>query len=191
MTKAQEEVTRAEQRLVQLREQVRAVRDREGVLDPKKAGEALLLVLAQARGQKIKLEDEIRVQSRVVSPDAPQMRVLSARLEAMNAQVAKIEGEFTATGASGSTSLSRSQASYDKATLDQTAAEKVYAILAASLEKSRMEATRQQVFVESFVEPVLPQEPEFPRRIWNTFLVGLASFGAWFGLSYIRAAIKG
>ena len=187
----QQEVDRAEKRLVELREQLRTVRDREGVLDPKKAGEALLLVLAQARGQKIKLEDEVRVQRRVVSADAPQVRVLTARLEAMNAQIAKLEGELTATSASGTTSLSRSQASYDKATLDQTAAEKVYAILAASLEKSRMEASRQQVFIESFVEPVLPQEPEFPRRLWNTFLVGLASFGAWFGLSYVRSAIKG
>lgn len=188
--KSQAEVERAERRLVELREQVRLVRDREGVLDPKKAGEALLLVIGQARGQKIRLEDEIRVGQRSVSADAPQMRVLIARLEALNGQIAKLEGEMTSTNASGTVSLSRSLASYDKAVLDQTSAEKVYTLVAASLEKARMEASRQQVFVESFIEPVLPQEPEFPRRLWNTFLVGLASFGAWFGLTYVRAAIK-
>lgn len=191
VAKAQSEVDRAEKRLLELREQVRQVRDREGVIDPKKAAEALLLVLTQVRGQRIKLEDEIRVQLRTLSPTAPQMQVLRARLDALNAQIAKLEGEMTSAPGSDGNALSRSFASYDKAVLDQQSAEKVYTVIAASLEKARMEASRQQVFLETFVEPVLPQEAEFPRRLWNTFLVGLASFTAWFLLNYVRSSIKG
>lgn len=189
--KAQSEVDRAEKRLVALRDQVRQVRDREGVIDPKKTAESLLLVLGQARVTKIKLEDEIRVQLRTLSPSAPQLQVVKARLDALNAQIAKLEGEMTASPGSAGNALSSSFSSIDRALLDQQAAEKVYTLIAASLEKARMEASRQQVFLEAFVEPVLPQEAEFPRRLWSTFLVGLASFAVWFVVNYVRSSIKG
>lgn len=191
LSKAQRDVERAEKRLVEIRDDVRRVRDQEGLIDPKKTNESLLLVLGSARVQRIKVEDEIRVQSRTLTSAAPQLQILKARLEAITGQIAKLESEMTAARGPEGGALARSFTSYDKVALDQQSAEKLYTVIAASLEKARMDVDRQQVFVESFVEPVLPQEAEFPRRIWNTFLVGFGTFVGWFLLNYVRSSIKG
>ena len=191
LTSARAEVTRAEQRLVELREEVRRVRDQERIIDPKTSLEGMNTLLAAARIDRIKLEDEYKVGLRSLSPTAPQMGVLKARLDSMNEQIRRIENQMTAAGPDGERSaLSRSFTAYDKAILDQQSAEKLYTIIAASYEKARMDLSRQQIFVESFVDPVLPQEAEYPRRLWNTFLVGLAAFVAWFAVTYINASMR-
>ncbi|MDB5512826.1 MAG: Vi polysaccharide export inner rane protein VexD [Enterovirga sp.] len=191
VVKAQRDVRAAEERLIELRDELRRVRNREGVIDPKKAAEQMLLVLTQARAQRIKIEDEIKVGMRTLSASAPQMQIMNARLNAITSQIAALESEMTAREGSPGGGLAQAFTSYDKAMLDQVSAEKLYTVISASLEKARMDANRQQVFLETFVEPVLPQEPEFPRRSWNTFLVALGTFVGWFLLNYARSAIKG
>ncbi|MBV9077657.1 MAG: hypothetical protein JO048_09245 [Methylobacteriaceae bacterium] len=192
LAKSQEEVARAEQRLVTIREEVRRLRDKERLIDPAKSGEALLKLVGDLRLDKAKLENEYKTSSRSLIPTAPQMQVLKARLDALNGQIAGIENEMTAAeGAGDQAALSGAMPAFDKAKLDQSWAEKFYQTVAASLEKARLDAERQQVYLESFVHPVMPEGPEFPRRAWNTFMVALAAFGLWFTVNYLRAALRG
>jgi capsular polysaccharide transport system permease protein len=49
----------------------------------------------------------------------------------------------------------------------------------ASLESARVEAIRQNLYLETFVRPHLPQIPEYPRALLNTLLVFVVSFLIW------------
>lgn len=186
---AQEEVAKAESRLVSVREEFRRLRDKERMIDPTKSAEALTKLIGELQLDRIKLQSEYQVSSRSLNPTAPQMQVLKSRLDAVTGQISAIQNEMTASR-SGGESMSGSYASFDKARLDQAWAEKFYQTVAASMEKARLDTERQQVYLESFVSPVIPQSPEYPRRIWNTTMVALCSFVAWFALNYIRSSLK-
>lgn len=187
---AQEEVTKAESRLMSVREEFRLLRDKERMIDPTKSADALTKLIGELQLDKIKLQSEYQVSSRSLSPTAPQMQVLKSRLDAATGQITAIQNEMTASKSGGEAGMSGSFASFDKARLDQAWAEKFYQTVAASMEKARLDTERQQVYLESFVTPVLPQSPEYPRRVWNTTLVALCSFGAWFALNYVRSSLK-
>jgi capsular polysaccharide transport system permease protein len=112
LAQAQEEVSRAETRLVAVREEVRKLRDRERLLDPGKSGEALVKLVGELKLDRIKLDNEYRVSSRSLVPTAPQMQVLKARLDAVTDQIASIEAEMTNANSGREGSLSgASQAS--------------------------------------------------------------------------------
>lgn len=186
VAKAQEEVTRAEQRLAAVREQVRATRDRAGLIDPKKSSEEILKTLSELRLERIKLQNEIQVSSRSLAPTSSQIQNLNARLDAVSGQIATLERSVTAQGGSAGT-LSQSYTQFDRARLDQEWVEKYYQTVAGSLERARIEAERQQVYLTTFVPPTLPEEAEYPRRLWLMTLVAVGSAGLWLLLNYIRS----
>lgn len=188
---AQEEMVRAERGVAQASERFRQVRDQEKVIDPQKSGEATNKMIAELKVDRIKLESELQVNSRSLSPTAPQMRLLQARLEAMNGQIASLEKTLTALNPTQNPTLSQSFLRFDKAKLDQEWAETYYKMIASLLERAKVDYERQQVYLESFVRPSLPQQAEFPRRAWNVFITALAATGAWFALVFTRSMLKG
>jgi capsular polysaccharide transport system permease protein len=141
--------------------------------------------------ERIKAESEIQVNLRSLSPTAPQMRILQARLDAMNSQIASLEKTLTSANAAGDPTLSQSFLRFDKARLDQEWAETYYKMMGALLERAKAEYERQQVYLESFVRPALPQQAEFPRRLWNVFMVAFGSTAIWLALTYMRSYVKG
>ncbi len=60
--------------------------------------------------------------------------------------------------------------------------------VAVRWEKARSDSERQQVYLESFVRPVLPQEAEFPRRSFLISLVFGGSFLIWFLITWVALA---
>ena len=106
----------------------------------------------------------------------------------MARQIAIVEKDMTATQAGGRT-LSSSFSAFDKARLDQDWAEKYYTTVSAGLERARVELERQQVYVDTFVQPTLPEQAEYPRRLWNILLAALASFVAWAAVAYVKATL--
>jgi capsular polysaccharide transport system permease protein len=188
---AQEEMVRAERRVSEAGARFRDLRDKERLIDPGKSAEAVNKMLAELKLDRIKAESELQVSSRSLSPAAPQMKVMKARLDAVTGQIATLEKTLTAaSGQSGDPALSQAFVAFDKARLDQEWAATYYKTVAAMLERAKGEYERQQVYLESFVQPTLPQQAEFPRRFWNIFLVALGSTGAWLLVTYARSLIK-
>ena len=183
------ELERAEAQLVQMRAQSKATRDQEGLIDPKRSGDEFLKIMGELKLDKIKLDAEIQVASRNLSPQSPGMQTLRAKVDAVSTQIANVERSLTTKGKEAS--LSDSYVRFDKSRLDQEWAEKHYQMVAGSLEKARVDSERQQVYLESFIQPVLPQEAEFPRRIWLICMVGACSFLAWFILTWVRSLVYG
>lgn len=190
VSKAQDEVKLAEERLSAVRAQTRQTRDQEQIIDPKRSSEEVSKLLSELRAERIKLQSEIQVGLRRLSPTATPIQQLKAKLDASNDRIAEVEGTITNTSGGRNGSLSGSYVAFDKARLDQEWAEKFYQTTAGSLEKARIESERQQVYLEAFVQPILPQEAEYPRRLWLISLMALGSAGIWIALNYARSVMK-
>ena len=188
LAKAQEEVRRAEERLVGVREQVRATRDRAGLIDPKKSNDEVIRMASDLRMERIRLQNEMKVSSRALSPSSSQIQNLNTRINAISDQIATLDRSLTAPDNSTST-LAQSYSQFDKAHLDQEWAEKYYQTVAGSLEKARVDSERQQVYLITFVQPTLPQEAEYPRRLWLITLMAGGSAGLWLLVNYLRSLV--
>jgi capsular polysaccharide transport system permease protein len=99
--------------------------------------------------------------------------MLDARIQSLQAQLHSVEGEVTDTEKSRSEVLSRVMGSYERLESERTFAEKAYQHALEALDRARMNADRQQVYIAGFVQPSLPEEPLYPRRLRN---VGIALF---------------
>jgi capsular polysaccharide transport system permease protein len=81
--------------------------------------------------------------------------------------------------ASDENALSNSIGIFDALETDQRLAEKYYDTALDSFQKAQVEANRQAIYLQVFVQPALPEKALFPRRLQNMGLTLLASFGIW------------
>lgn len=72
---------------------MRDVRNAQGILDSAKTGEMMTQLLGDMRLELVRMEQEYGAQRHAVSADAPQLRVLAARIESMRDQVRGLEAE--------------------------------------------------------------------------------------------------
>jgi capsular polysaccharide transport system permease protein len=176
---AEGEVTRAEQRLKAALARVREFRDKEGIIDPRKAADATVALAGRVRDELVRADTELSTLKRYMRDDAPSVRILDARIRALEAQRRSVESEVTDTEKTRSEALSRVMGAYEQLESERTFAENAYQHALQSLDRSRMNADRQQVYIASFVQPTLPEEALYPRRLRSIGVVFLIAFSVW------------
>lgn len=186
---ASDEVTRAEQRLQAARLAIQEFRNRSGLVDPVKQTESTLMLLTQLRSERIQLENELATARRTLTDKAPSVQVLGARLKAMTDQIQGMEKLVTSQSAADRPA-SRALFQYEGLELERQFAEKLYLISQAALERARMNAERQQLYLVTFVKPALAEDALYPRRVANVILVFVLAGAIWSILSLIVAGVK-
>jgi capsular polysaccharide transport system permease protein len=111
--------------------------------------------------------------------DAPALKLLETRIETLKAQRNAIESEATARATTGEPALSRVMGSYEELESERRFAETAYQRALDALDRARINADRQQVYVADFVPPSLPEEALYPRRWRSLSVVFLAAFAIW------------
>jgi capsular polysaccharide transport system permease protein len=183
------EVSRAERRLQGARLALQEFRDRVGVLDPVRSAQATSTLVAQLKSERIALENEVATARRSLSENAPSLQVLNARLRAMSDQIQTLENQITSANANDRTS-SRVLYQYEGLELEREFAEKFYTISQTALERARITADRQQLYLVTFVPPALAEKALFPKRIADITLVFACSFALWSIASMLAATVK-
>jgi capsular polysaccharide transport system permease protein len=178
---AEQELDRTSSRLTQARISLERARNDEGLLDAGKAAEALGKLITDTRATLLRLEQEYATQRKVVSENAPQMRALKSRMDATGSQIDELESKLTATRSSSSSvrTVAASMTRFAELDLERQMAERLYAGAAASLELAQLTAETKTMYINAFVKPVLPQEPQYPKRLLSTFLVFAGSIALW------------
>ena len=188
LRQAQSELARAE---TALQEKIRAMRDlrnTEGVLDADKTADAMVKMLAETRLQKLQLEQEYAVQVRVVAPETPHLRVLAARIASVKEQIERLEGQMTRSGVQNTPALADAMGQFDRQKLERDIAQKQYVTAASAFERARVQLETQQLYLATFLKPVLAQEALYPKRwwIWSIILLcALALWGAGVGIAVL------
>ena len=170
---SEKEVRRTERRLKTALTRLREFRDREGIIDPRKTVDATQALAGRIRDEIVRADTELSTVKHYMRADAPSVRMLEARIQSLQTQLRSVESEVTDTEKSRSEVLSRVMGSYERLESERTFAEKAYQHALEALDRARMNADRQQVYIAGFVQPSLPEEPLYPRRFRD---VGIALF---------------
>ena len=173
------ELAQAEARITSVLGEVRAFRDREGLIDPVKTAEAIGVLATRLRDELVRANAELSTLKSYMREDAPAVKVLKARIRSLEAQRRSLAHEMTDPDAGRSDTLSRILGSYEQLEHQRKFAEAAYQHALQSLDQARANADRQQVFVASFIPPSLPEEALYPRRWRSLGTVALMAFAVW------------
>jgi capsular polysaccharide transport system permease protein len=189
---ADSEVERASQRLTKARRSLETARNQEGLLDAGKAAEGVGQLVTESRSTLLKLQQEYNAQLKVVSATAPQMQALKNRIAGTQQQIGQLEAQVTRSGTTdlAEPTLSRLMTRFSELDLERQIAERLYAGAISSLEIARMNAERKKMYLNTFVQPKLPEEALYPRRGLSVLLTLLAGLAVWAGLGGLIGLIR-
>ena len=176
---AEDEVGRAEKRLKLALTRVREFRDKEGIIDPRKTADATVALAGRVRDELVRADTELSTLKHYMRDDAPSVKMLEARVQSLQAQRRAVESEVTDTEKTRSEALSRVMGSYEQLESERTFAENTYQHALQALDRSRINADRQQVYLATFVRPTLAEEALYPRRLQALGVVFLIAIVIW------------
>jgi capsular polysaccharide transport system permease protein len=179
---ARDDVALAEQRLAGIQSQFTELRVREQILDPKLTTTGIYDTMKQVTAAQVTAQTRL-AQLTKDSPGSPDIPLLRTRIAALDQQIAEAQGKVTGDGSSVAVKL----ADFERLSLDRELAEKALASASASLEQARIEAQRQQLYLERVVEPNLADYPLYPRRLVS-FIMVLVSCSVAYGIAWLLIA---
>jgi capsular polysaccharide transport system permease protein len=176
---AEVEVTQAETRLKTVLGEIRAFRDREGVIDPGKTADATGTIATRLRDELVRSNAELSTLKSYMRDDAPAVKVVKARIRSLETQQRVVARDLTDSDRNRTDTLSRQLGSYEQLDSERRFAEAAYQHALHGLDQARANADRQQVYIASFVPPSLPEEALYPRRWRSLGVVALIAFALW------------
>jgi len=187
---AEDEVGRAEKRLKSALTRLREFRDREGIIDPRKTADATVALAGRVRDELVRTDTELSTLKHYMRDDAPSIKILEARVQSLEAQRRAVESEVTDTEKTRSEALSRVMGSYEQLESERTFAEQTYQHALQALDRSRINADRQQVYLATFVRPTLPEEALYPRRLLSLAVASGVAFAIWMIGGFILQSVR-
>ncbi|WP_020176000.1 hypothetical protein [Methyloferula stellata] len=189
MKRAEEEVRATESRVRQVLADMRSYRDREGFIDPTVAATSTGKLLVEAMSEKIKLQNDYFATSASLSPNAPTLQALKTRLQGLDRQIDDLKAQLTSSSPEGKP-ISAALVKFEELELRRIFSEKLFTMAQDALERARMKAERQNMYVTAFVPPALPEEPKYPERLALSCLIPAGLLILWGIFALIGAAIN-
>ena len=186
---AQQEVTRAEERIRAANEAMRRYRERTVILDPQAVASGLYGLVNQLESEITKTTAELAEATTYMQAGSPRVIMLRNRLEVLQKQL-QAEKARLASQMQGDRPLSALVSEFQSLTLEEEFAQKQLTSAMASLETARIQAESKTLYVESFQKPIVPDESLYPRPIIFSLIFMLAAAVLLGLVSLIVAAIR-
>jgi capsular polysaccharide transport system permease protein len=181
----QTQVETTEHQIATIQDQLTAYRVKEKMLDPKSAATGPIELLAQMNGQLANAKSQL-AEVLKNSPNSPQIPLVRTRIGSLEKLITEERAKITGDSNSVATALGE----YERLNVQHLLAEKQLASAFTSLEAARLEAHRQQLYLETIAKPNLADYPLYPRRIvsFATVVVTcLLAYGiAWLLVASVR-----
>src|SRR5215472_11426532 len=179
---AHHEVDRAEQRIADIQAELTAYRVKQKMLDPKSASAGVLELIGQMNAAQATARTQLG-ELLNNSPSSPQIPLVKNRIASLDKLIAEERAKL-----SGATdSVVSALTEYERLNLQQQLGEKALASAFTSLEAARIEAQRQQLYLETIAEPNLADYPLYPKRIVS-FIMVFATCMLVYGLAWLLVA---
>jgi capsular polysaccharide transport system permease protein len=179
------EVATTEQNIASIQSQLTVYRIKQKMLDPKSASAGPLELLAQMNAQLANSKGQLAEIIRN-SPNSPHIRLIRTRIASLERLIGEEHTKITGNNGSVATALSE----YERLDVQRLLAEKTLASAFTSLEAARLEAQRQQLYLETIAQPNLADYPLYPKRLASFATVTatcLLVYGiAWLLVSGVR-----
>lgn len=174
---ARREVESYRQRALDSLDALLAFQEKAQQVDPQGFASARTQIQAGIEQEVTQLQAQLDVLRKKLPEDAPGITQVKDRLGVIERQLIaeRTKSTVSSTGDSAAKILNE----FAKLQLESEFATQAYMSSLASLESARLEAIRQNLYLETFVRPHLPQIPEYPQAVLNTLLVLVISFLVW------------
>ncbi len=178
---AESQVSSTSSRLADTRLALEKARNDSGILDAVKTADAVNSILNGVRSALLQLQQEYQTQLKVVSRDAPQMRLLKSRIDATEVQINELEAQLTQKPGSISSdpTISSAVSRFSELDLEHKIAERLYAGALTALEIARLTAQKRTMYLTTFIHPQISQDAEYPHRITNSLMAGFICLIVW------------
>jgi capsular polysaccharide transport system permease protein len=170
----QREVEASEGGFADVQQQLTAFRNREAMIDPDKQATSELELISRLSLDAVEKRARVYEIERQ-APASPQIPALKASIAAVEVQIARERDRVAGSNASIAPRLSQ----YEGLLLQRELAARRINSASASLETARLDAQRQQLYIERIVEPHLPDHATYPKAaflIIMTFVVALSAY---------------
>lgn len=166
VAEAERTLIEAQERLAESQRQLGLFRNRQGFIDPSRTALESSQLIGSLRSNLAGLMAE-RSSLASQAPQSPQLAGLDVRIRAYQAQIeaerAKIVG--------GEGSLAPKIGEYERLILDTEIADRGITAARNELETARLDARRQQLYLDRIVEPNLPDKAIEPKRLLSILAV--------------------
>ena len=174
ISSSEREVAEAERQLRDIAARIGAYRNREALLDPMRQSAPMLKDINDLQTMLSTTQVQI-AQLRESAPNSPLLSVYERRAQALAAQIAR-----AGTAVTGSDqSLVPKITAYDDLTIQRELLEKQLATSTAALETAKVQADRQQLFLDEVVQPNCPDYAAYPRSLISTLVVFASCLGVF------------
>ena len=170
------EVTRAERLRIDKQVAVTAFRNRELILDPAANSTMVVELIGKLSANLADVRTQI-AETEADAPNSPQLRSMREQAAAIEHQIQTERARI----ANNSDGLADKIEQYERLMLAQEFSVQTLAQAVMALELARVDARRQQLFLERVVEPGVPDEAIMPERLQAVLTV--------FGFNVIFAGV--
>jgi capsular polysaccharide transport system permease protein len=175
---SKEEVAKAELRLKFIRNKLREFRSETKAVDPESSAGAQVSLTTELEQQLISLNARLTAaRNGQLDEDSPTVRELKRQIKALEEQLVLKKAEIESSGSGAS--LSEILSDFERLQVDLEFAQQAYTAAMSSLERSRIDADRQQRFLAVYQKPSLAQDAIYPTRILNSILVFVICLMLW------------
>ena len=176
------EVTQGEQRLAKIQGELTAYRIKANMLEPTAEAKGPMALLAQLYTQQSTAKAQL-AEVLKNSPKSPQIGLLRTRLISLDKLIAEERAKITG----NDNSVASGATEYERLDFQRTMGEKLLASVVASREAARLQAQRQQLYLETIAQPNLADYPLFPKRAVS-FATVTASCLLAYGIAWLLVA---
>ncbi|MCJ2080992.1 capsule biosynthesis protein [Methylobacterium sp. J-090] len=191
---AEADAVRAQTRLREAHLALQTFRNRWGIIDPIKAAEATLTTLGSLRKDQLKAETDLQVlRGSNLDEKSRSIQTLVANLAAIQYQTKRLQDQLTTEGLSGSdpsNNMTRALLEYEGLQVEKTIAGKLNESANLMVDRARIAANKQQIFLATFVPPDLPIASLFPQRGYALTVGFFCFLVLWSSIALIVAGLK-
>ena len=174
MRDARRDVALSEQRVEGIAARIAGFRNREAVIDPDRQSVAMLQGITELQKMVVQANTQIAELTRS-SPRSPLIPTAQRRVAALEAQIEEARAKVTG----ADSSLVPKMTEFDLLTLQREFATKALASATTSLEVARVNADRQQVYLDQIVKPNEADYAAYPKRFISVGIVFASCFGLY------------
>ncbi|MDR7036790.1 MULTISPECIES: capsule biosynthesis protein [Methylobacterium] len=190
---AQQDATEAQERLKRAHLAIQQYRNRWGIIDPIKSAESTLITLTGLRKDKFKAENDLQVlRGSSLNENARGIQVLVAHIAAIDQQMKQLQDQLTSenSGTGGMPNMTQALLEYEGLLIERTIAEKLNESANTLLDRARVSAGKQQIYLATFVPPVLPTYSLYPQRGYGILIAFFCFLVVWSSVSLVAAGVK-
>ena len=190
MENARAELARAETRLKNASVAIENFRRQYGVMDTESVAATRVGIIDTLEAELAKGRAEMAARSPFIAENSAEMKILRARLQALEAQVEQEKARIAGDAVNNNFAVSVLANDYESRVMEQEFARQQYTTAMASVESARIQKDTQALYLVPVVTPTVPDESLYPERLKFIAAFMAINFSVYLLLTVFGAAVK-